>query len=219
MESFWEKVVLPMLHFTTFACRPMPLVTRMRSPKLAIANGQFMLFRRGAYERIGGHEAVRAALVEDVWLARRVKRFGYRLAIRYGGDLVACRMYTSLKEIWAGFSRNLFAGSGYSIALSGGMVLFHLLTSVVPFAMAMAIALEGGGATPFSSFVAAEVGVLLAIRFLLALRFDVALWAVLLHPIAVLLLMTMAVNSCRWVLAGGGSRWKGRVYDFRDQPV
>lgn len=219
MESFWEKVVLPMLHFSTFCYLPMPLVSITRNPNLAMANGQFMLFRRRAYEGIGGHEAVRAALVEDVWLARRVKKFGYRLAIRYGGTQVSCRMYSSLKGIWEGFSKNLFAGFGYSLPFFLGMMLFNIVTSIVPFVMAFDIILEGGGATTYSSSVSAEVGILLAIRFILAVRFDMALWATFLHPLAALIMAGISVNSLRWVLAGGGSRWKGRVYDFRNQPV
>ncbi len=113
MGSFWEKLLLPLLYFVALTFLPMPLVAILRNPKIAMGNGQFMLFRKEAYGKIGGHASVRTALVEDVWLARRIKEFGHRLVIRDGASLVSCRMYRSLRDVWQGFSKNLFAGFGY----------------------------------------------------------------------------------------------------------
>ncbi|MGB6122257.1 MAG: glycosyltransferase family 2 protein [Bacteroidota bacterium] len=215
MSSFWEKVLLPLLHFSTFCYLPMPLVSRTRSPKLAMANGQFMLFRKVAYAAIGGHESVRDALVEDVWLARRVKEEGLRLAIRYGGELVECRMYTSLSEIWAGFSKNLFPGLGYSVPMITGVVLFSILTSVLSFVLLVHYLILGEIGAGVGLLVAGEAGGVLLIRLLLSLRFDMNLWPILLHPVAMLVFVAIAVNSALWVLTGRGSRWKGRVYGLR----
>jgi chlorobactene glucosyltransferase len=215
MDSFWEKVLIPLLHFSTFCYLPMPLVSRTRSPRLAMANGQYMLFRRDAYERIGGHESVRGAIVEDVWLARRVKAEGLRLAIRYGGRLVGCRMYSSFREIWAGFSKNLFPGLGYSVPMVTGVILFSVLTSVLPFALLAQHLLLGEVGTGVGPIVAGQVGGILLIRLLLSLRFDMELWPILLHPLAMLVFIAIAVNSAFWVLAGKGSRWKGRLYGLR----
>ena len=213
MTSFWEKVLLPLLHFSTFCFLPMPLVSTTRSPKLAMANGQFMLFRREAYEAIGGHESVRGAMVEDVWLARRMKEAGRRLAIRYGGELVACRMYSSLAEIWAGFSKNLFPGLGYSVPMTAGVVLFSFLTSILPFFLLSHDLLLGQVGTGLTLLAAGEVGGILLIRLVFALRFDMDLWPILFHPLAMMVFIAIAINSALWVIAGQGSRWKGRVYD------
>jgi chlorobactene glucosyltransferase len=219
MHSVWEKILLPLLHFSTFCYLPMPLVSRTRSPKLAMANGQFMLFRREAYETIGGHESVRGAMVEDVWLARRVKEHGLQLAIRYGGELVECRMYSSLNEIWAGFSKNLFPGVGYSVPMITGVILFSILTSVLPFFLFAHFLLLGGIGTGFGPIVAGMVGGILLIRLLLSIRFDMNFWPILLHPMAMIVFCAIAVNSVLWVLAGRGSRWKGRVYGPRHDAV
>jgi chlorobactene glucosyltransferase len=108
MGTFWEKTILPLLHFTAFCYLPLPLVRWSRNPKFAMANGQFMMFRRSVYERIGGHGGVRSAMVEDVWLSRRVKESGATLTIMDGADAVSCRMYSSFTGIWEGFSKNLF---------------------------------------------------------------------------------------------------------------
>jgi glycosyltransferase involved in cell wall biosynthesis len=73
----------------------------------AAANGQFLLIRRDAYAAVGGHAAVAGTLLEDVALARAVKRSGRRLRFRYGGDAVRTRMYRSLPAMWEGWTKNL----------------------------------------------------------------------------------------------------------------
>jgi chlorobactene glucosyltransferase len=216
MDTFWEKAVLPLLHFTTFCFLPMPLVRLARHPKFAMANGQFMLFRRDAYRAAGGHEAVRTALVEDVWLSRLVKKSGNALAIRDGAGSVSCRMYRSFREIWEGFSKNLFAGFGYSVPMLTAMMAFNAMTSILPFVALLGWLLRAGSvAPPWLSMVVAQAAIILAIRLVLALRFRLDLWSSFVHPIAMTVLIGIAANSCRWVLTGGGARWKGRAYDFR----
>lgn len=215
-ESFWEHVMLPMLHFVTFAFLPMPLVSLVRDERLAMANGQYMLWRREAYHAVGGHESVKNVMVEDVWLARRVKQSGRRLAIRYGATAVSCRMYTSFAEVWEGFSKNIFPGLGYSVPTVAAVAAFNFITSVLPFVLMLDVAITGGWTTTEAEIIAAQVALVLLIRFVLAVRFDMAIWSALLHPVAVAVLICIMINSTRWVLSGGGSRWKGRVYNGRN---
>ncbi len=219
MKSFWERVLLPLLHFSTFSYLPLPLVWGSKNPRLAMANGQVMLFSRSTYESIGGHEAVHTALVEDVWLSRRVKAHGSRLVIMDGGDVVSCRMYNSFRGIWEGFSKNLFAGFRYSLAAMTAVIVFNILSSVVPFFLLMVFALTADLHAPSVTLVQAQVGVIILIRLLLAGRFKMDLASILLHPLAVLVFAAIAVNSCVWVLVGGGARWKGRRYNFRNQAI
>ena len=219
MRTFWEKLILPLLHYSTFCFLPMPLVSVTRSPKLAMANGQFMLFRKEVYRAIGGHAGVRTAMVEDVWLSRRVKEEGYRLVIRDGTGSVRARMYRSLREIWQGFSKNLFAGFNYSLPMIGGVVVFNALTSVLPFILLPAGIIAGMEFAPWTAVVALQVALVLAIRLALAARFRLDVWTIVLHPLAMGIFCGIALNSARWVLVRGGARWKGRTYDFRNQPM
>ncbi len=214
MVTFWERTFLPLLHFSTMCFLPFPLVTRARSPLLAMANGQFMLFDRRVYEAIGGHAAVHTAIVEDVWLARAVKRHGHRLVVMDGGELVSCRMYRSLGHIWEGFSKNLFAGFRFSLPAIGAVMAFVAVAALVPFLL-LPVALLSGAPWPLVLLPLVEVALLLAIRAILAVRFRMSFPEIFLHPLALILLLAIAINSCRWVIAGGGARWKGRRYDFR----
>ncbi len=78
----------------------------------AFAVGPFMLFRRAAYEKIGGHRAVASQVVEDVELGRRIKQQGHKLWYGLGPDLAAVRMYRSLGALWEGWTKNWYLGAG-----------------------------------------------------------------------------------------------------------
>ncbi len=76
-------------------------------PDEAMGNGQFAMYRAGPYRALGGHEAVRDVVVEDVSLVRRLKHAGARYRLRVGPDLTRTRMYRSFGEVWRGFSKNV----------------------------------------------------------------------------------------------------------------
>ncbi len=222
LRSMWEKVVMPMLHFVTFTTLPFPLVHHTRKPQLAMANGQFMLFRRSAYNAIGGHKAVKDALVEDVWLARLIKKHGFRLRVMDGAEVVTTRMYRSLREIWDGFSKNLFPGFRYSLAAITLVMLFNVVTSIGPFVLAVGgmfdwPAIDSAPVDSWMALMLVQVGLLIATRSMLSLRFSLGFLPILLHPVAMAIVVGIAANSVRWALFAGGLRWKGRIYPLSRQ--
>lgn len=97
----------------------------------AFAAGPFMLFRRTAYEKVGGHRAVASDVVEDVELARRIKYSGLTLRFVSGSNLVAVRMYQSWAALWEGWTKNLYLGFqrnlGTAIYFTGLMLLLYVL--------------------------------------------------------------------------------------------
>ena len=78
----------------------------------AFAAGPFMLFRRSAYDRIGGHRAVATETVEDVELAKCIKRSGLKLRYLLSTDLIKVRMYRSFGALWEGWTKNYYEGGG-----------------------------------------------------------------------------------------------------------
>jgi chlorobactene glucosyltransferase len=216
MQSFWEKTLLPLLHFNLLCFLPIPFVSGLRDHRFAMANGQFMLFRRKAYDAVGGHQAVKDVMVEDVWLSRLIKKSGFRLRILDGRSEVACRMYSSFKGIWDGFSKNLFAGFRFSVAAIVTVIVFNFATSVFPF-VSMAAIYMGWMQEGFLSLVIAQIAIVLGIRILFASRFKMSYVAALLHPLAVMIEIGMAANSARWVLVAGGAKWKGRAYGYKKE--
>lgn len=105
--AWWEKSVIPLVYTRLARLYRFEEVSDPQSPAAA-ANGQYLLIRREVYERIGGHEAVRDKILEDVELARRVKGAGGRLVFLPGAEWVETRMYRSFVEMWRGWTKNLY---------------------------------------------------------------------------------------------------------------
>jgi chlorobactene glucosyltransferase len=194
-----------LIHFCQTAKWPFRNLPQAWVASFGVANGQFLLFRRESYYRIGGHEAVRDRMAEDVALGRAIAGRignGMRLVNANGVLLVKCRMYRSLGQIWEGFIKNLrpvFDGGNlnFVMAIAGQFLVF-----VLPFVLVIV--------SP-SPAVTGEVCLLYSIRMLAAVRYRSSWLSVLLHPIGYAFALTIALNSLRQV-AGEGVRWKGRLY-------
>lgn len=115
LRGFWERVMMAVIPLVFVGCVPHFAFTRTRTPVLAAAIGPFMLFRRETYERFGGHEAVRGDIVEDVFIARWVKRAGGRIALADGVDTLRVDFYSGFRETWEGLSKSAFAAFDYSL--------------------------------------------------------------------------------------------------------
>lgn len=111
MKSFWERLIQPHV-FVALETRISNLdrVNRTRVEWNAIANGQFILTHRSAYECVGTHEAVKDTVVDDVMLAQAYVRAGKDIFLLHAQEFMATRMYGSLREILAGWTKNLAAG-------------------------------------------------------------------------------------------------------------
>lgn len=124
METFWERVIQPQI-FTLIGMR----YGDLRAPrgerqwKHAIANGQYILVRRSAWEAIGGHEAVRNEVVEDLRLAQELARGGHPVSVRRADREFATRMYRNLHELIEGWMKNLATGSRQSLPVLGALAV------------------------------------------------------------------------------------------------
>ena len=202
-----EKLILPLLHLTYLSWLPIPLVWRSRDPRFLAANGQLLAVRRTAYDAVGGFAAVRDAVVDDMAICREFKEAGHRVVFADGHRVARCRMYESAGEIWEGFSKNIFEGIGSAAGLIVALALY-LAAFVVPWVL-----------IPFGLTVApsllwpAVAGVALNLlqRLAMLARFRQSIVGVLLHPLAILGLCAIAVNSWVWNLKDD-IVWSGRSY-------
>lgn len=220
-ETWSEKLVIPLLFLLAIGIYPFVFFDWLQnSPRLAArfprsflrslgaANGQFMFFKKAAYFQIGGHQKVRAHLVEDVALGREISARmceGMRLITSDGTEFVSCRMYHCFAEVWEGFTKNLRA-------VFEGSLWFFLLTGVILFAcyflpfVLIALPLAGHG------LIAVQIAVIYLLRVILTIRFRTSWFGCLFHPVAHLLALMIGLNSWR-KSAGSGVSWKGRVYE------
>ena len=104
--TFWEMAVLPVV-FAELARQYSPSAVSDPASPVAAANGQFILVRRDTYEAVGGHAAIAGEILEDVALARAVKRLGRRIRFRYAADAVRTRMYRNYRQLRDGWTKNL----------------------------------------------------------------------------------------------------------------
>jgi hypothetical protein len=106
-QSLWERIIQPVCGgVMVFWFHP----EKVNDPKMpnAYANGAFMLMSRKCYEAIGGHEAVRSEINEDMHMAKLAKAHGQRLFVVQNDGLYTVRMYSRFREIWRGWSRIFF---------------------------------------------------------------------------------------------------------------
>src|SRR5579864_8901463 len=104
--TFWEMATLPVV-FAELARQYSPSMVSDPASPIAAANGQFILVRRETYDAIGGHAAVAGDILEDVALARAVKRSGRKIRFRYAPDAVRTRMYRNYRQLRHGWTKNL----------------------------------------------------------------------------------------------------------------
>ena len=215
-----EKVIIPMIVLLGMTLYPHWLVLLLqRWPRLAAlvparflrllgaANGQFMFFTRAAYERIGGHAAIRDHVVEDVALGRAVTaRIGEGMRLRNCDSQAfsTVRMYRSLAEVWEGFTKNLRAAFEGSLAGFLAIGAAQLCCFLLPFALLVL-------PVPGKRFIITEVVLIYLIRAILTARFETSWLGCALHPVGHALALAIGLNSWRRS-AGGGVTWKGRNY-------
>jgi chlorobactene glucosyltransferase len=113
--TWWEKAVIPLVYVSLARLYRFEEVSDPGSAAAA-ANGQYLLIRREVYARVGGHQAIRNEILEDVALAKRVKAAGGKLLFLPGAAWVQTRMYRTFREMWRGWTKNLFLLYGRSLA-------------------------------------------------------------------------------------------------------
>ncbi len=215
LVSFWEWVVQPVIGGLIVQNNDPREVNDPDLPDKVMANGQFILATREAYDRIDGHESIRGEILDDVSFARRCKAEGVRYNLVYGRELFSCRMYHSLGEIWEGWTKNLFAGLDFRLWIALAVVFVLGLMNIAPFfALLSRLALSGTGLLTDGVFWAALANVtLMYASYAGGLRAaGYRLTYVWSYPIGVLVTMGIFLNSAFRIVSGKGVSWKGRVY-------
>jgi fumarate reductase subunit D len=111
--SFWGRLIMPVAGWLIMLIYPVGKVNDPES-SVALGIGGFLLMRREAHDLARGYEAIRGDVTDDLSTARLLKRAGFRLHLAAAPDLISTPMYSNLREIFEGFGKNAFAGSGES---------------------------------------------------------------------------------------------------------
>lgn len=216
MKTFFEKLIIPIFHFTTLTFLPFYFLENSYNPKFTIGIGQFMLFKRKAFEKIGGYESIKNNMVDDVWIARKIKEYKLRLIVADGKKILDCRMYESFRDIWEGFSKNIYSGLGYNIFLAFIIILLYLILFIFPFIFLIYTVVLKGFYDINMALICSQVVLNYLMRFSLNLKFRLNIISDLLHPVGILMIVLIAFNSVRIAVFGQGPVWKGRTYSFKN---
>ena len=202
--SIAERALVPAFVYFFQMLYPFHRVNDSRS-SIAAAAGGTVLIRRDALMRIGGIDAIKSSLIDDVALARAVKKCG-PIYLGHSGLAASIRPYPRFADIWEMVSRTAFTQLRYSFPL----LALTLAGLTVVWLVPMGEILTGRGwprAAAGAAFLLAMVSYLPTL-----VRYGRSkLWAVLL-PVIALFYMAATVKSAVDFWRGRGARWKAREY-------
>lgn len=218
LGSLAERAIMPAFFALLYSLYPLDKVSDPRSP-IAFANGPCLLIRRQVYFAIGGHQAVRASILEDTELGRAVKAAGYRLEAATAPDLIAARMYSGWSSLAEGLGKNAVAGyrsggtrsgwAGARLALVAFLPGYLLLIGAL-FVLAQPGALVGGVLLLHGALLGLLA--LLCWGWLARQRYRIAPWWGALFPIGLGIYFWLAARALLRLRSGRGVTWKGRTF-------
>jgi chlorobactene glucosyltransferase len=219
LGSFWEKTVMPIV-MTALSVGFSPRKVNDPTTRDAIANGQFILIRRSVYDAIGGHASVKDQIVEDKAIAEQVKWNGHRLMVANGYTIARTRMYTSLPEMWEGWTKNIYLGLSDrpALALLGAFGAFLSLVAalVLPLWPLLGFVwyLQGGGWMSLAVIAQSLLlwTVVIRARAWVASSMGISPRYALTLPLGAGVFAAMMFTSTWRVLSGQGVTWRGRKY-------
>lgn len=217
LATLWERLVIPAGLFALAFLRDLQSPNDAGSEE-AVANGQFILVRRGVYHRLGGHGAVRGAICEDSRLAGVFKAAGYRIALMAAPGLLRARMYRGLKSLWLGLRKNsteTLGGVGPALAAAVLAAPLSWAAAVVPAVLAVCVVRNPSPAALVSLIAASLASLAMVGLHVEGARFlGVPRWCGLLFPVGYSMAALIAADGLRqhW---RGAAVWKGRRYSTR----
>jgi len=192
-----ERLVQPLLQWSWMTTLQLRIAERALFQSMAVANGQFFIVRKDSLILAGGYESVKAAVLDDVFLARALVKSGAHGVVVNGADIARCRMYTSWSEIKTGYGKSLRHAFGSTFG-SLCAILFIFLTGIAPLVFAISGSIWGWLA----------FALIVGTRILSAIRSRTRVIDSLFHPISSTLLIYLIVYS---YLMRGEISWKGRA--------
>jgi len=219
MHSFWERVIQPHL-FVLLSIRygGTEHVSRAKRPVDVIANGQFILMSREAYDAVGGHAAVRDVVAEDMALAQTFVRVKRRVLLLFARTQFSTHMYASLNELIRGWGKNIYA-AGRTAALGGaiGRALYPAILVATPILglippIALVLSLVGALSTAWLVWSMIVVACSLVFWAIVYQFSEESAAYALTYPLGLVMLLYIAVGA---IARGQRVEWKDRAYVSR----
>jgi chlorobactene glucosyltransferase len=210
--SFPEKVIMPVFDFILLGWIPLWWLHRSKKPKPSMAIGQFFFFAKDDYWRIGGHEAVKSKIVEDIWMGIEVSSHGGRHIAVDLSPVVSCYMYRDIGAAWRGLGKSIYSIAAMAPLALVALVLLAYCTYIAPFYWLWNGFFIGSEPLLWRGIVVLQVVITMWMRWMVDSRLrepPVSMWF---QPIGLLFyLLNVIYSGGRW-LVGAGVTWKERFY-------
>ncbi|MFC1926291.1 glycosyltransferase, partial [Chloroflexota bacterium] len=207
-----QKIVIPIFIFLLLSWMPLWLLQGARRPRFALTVGQFLFIPTQDYWEIGGHEAVKSRIIEDMWLGFNMVRHGKRQEAMDLSPVVSTRMYQGLGELWDGFTKWVYSVVrlspwGLFLLMATGFCLF-----VAPFILLVWHLLPPQAPFGWLQLLIVQLLVIMIMRILVDNRFHHSRRYSVSHPVGISFMLLSCVYGAVRHLTGAGVRWKERLY-------
>jgi hypothetical protein len=200
--------MMPLFGLLITTKAPLYQSNREGNGKVIVAGG-YMLVRRETFEQVGGYEAIRSEIVEDIEFGKLVKSFGGRTFTTGTDDLAETRMYYGFRGVWSGLSKNLYAGPHYSPARFLIAVTVLFLMGIIPVLSLMCLVVPGPASAKLLGVILPLLMYMTAVGITRNMRLPA--YAAIAFPVGCALYIMIACDSLVHAYTGGPS-WKGRRY-------
>lgn len=201
-----EKLAIPLIHFLLLGFLPIYRMRLSRDASFGAGCGQLFMATRKGYLASGGHASIKQSLHDGLTLPRSFRKAGLMTDLFDATETATCRMYRSASQVWYGLAKNAREGLASNRLIVLATILL-LSGQVLPFVLLITISLD----QPLSSAIILSACLCaVAPRFDAMLRFRQSVWGAILHPIGVLIVVSIQWFALLRDLLGLRPSWKGR---------
>jgi chlorobactene glucosyltransferase len=215
--TFHERMTIPFIYFAILSFMPLFLVKKTKGSFFSTGIGQFFLFKRQAYEKMGGHKVVRAEILEDIHISKQIKKAGFRYMVFDGSSNVNCRMYRNFKEVMRGFSKFIYPAFDYNVFVEAIAMLMFSIVFLLPFILLPLGIFIFNWSGLVLTLVIVQIFLIFIVKIILAIRFRSRVLDIIFTPISMCYMLVIAANSYLQAKFGHGIYWKERTYRINDE--
>ena len=185
-DGFIQRLFQPLLQWSWLASVPLFFSQKLGIKSMAVANGQFLVIKKSAYVQSGGHESIKAEVLDDIMIARQLLSSGFSGGVAEASQVASCQMYKTAGTLINGYRKSLWNAFGSLLGTFVAIIIL-LLSSVAPF-----IASLFGSKIGLISF-----GLIVLSRVISSIRTGSIPNTAVLHPLAIVLLISLIIYS--WI--------------------
>lgn len=185
IQNISTYIVTPMMNWLLLTFLPLKKVYSSNNKSFVAANGQFILIEKETYFKIGGHKAIKNKVVEDMELARIAKKNKIKIITLLGNNIVKCKMYSTFKEAFEGFSKNFYSGFNTNPITFSLLLIFIQLVFVLPAILVF-----------FNvKFILIVVLIIFSRMIISKISNQNELLNIILHPLQIIVVFLVGINS------------------------